>query len=92
VELELELVAEKPTEAVDQDHIERRRPGGRRVDHALELRHLCTTNEVPCGRLINALRGSIVDGNGIGLAAAHFQSFSNACFPFTAQSARARSP
>ena len=37
VELELELVAEEAAEAVDQDHVERRRLGRRRVDHALEL-------------------------------------------------------
>ena len=38
VELELELVAEEAAEAVDQDHVEHRRLGGRRVDHALEFR------------------------------------------------------
>jgi len=38
IELELELVAEEAAEAVDQDHVERRRLGCGRVDHALELR------------------------------------------------------
>ena len=38
VELELELVAKEAAEAVDQDHVERRRLGGCRVDHALEFR------------------------------------------------------
>ena len=38
VKLELKLVAEESTETVDQDHIERRRLGGCRVDHALEFR------------------------------------------------------
>jgi hypothetical protein len=37
VELQLELVAEEAAEAVDQDHVERRRLGGRRVNHALEF-------------------------------------------------------
>src|SRR6266481_1240098 len=38
VKLKLELVAEEAAEAVHHDHIERRRLGGRGVDHALELR------------------------------------------------------
>jgi hypothetical protein len=37
IKLKLELVAEEAAEAVHQDHIERRRLGRRRVDHALEL-------------------------------------------------------
>ena len=37
IELQLELVAEEAAEAVDDDHIERRRLGRGRVDHALEL-------------------------------------------------------
>src|SRR5262249_14607618 len=37
VELQLELIAEETAEAVDQDHIERRRLGRGRVDQALEL-------------------------------------------------------
>jgi hypothetical protein len=38
VKLELELVAEEAAKTVDQDHVERRRLGGRRIDHALEFR------------------------------------------------------
>ena len=37
VELKLELIAEEAAEAVDQDHVEGRRPGRGCVDHALEL-------------------------------------------------------
>ena len=37
VELELELVTEEAAKTVDQDHIERRRLGGGRVDHPLEF-------------------------------------------------------
>jgi hypothetical protein len=37
VELKLELVPEEAAEAVHQDHVERRRLGGRRIDHPLEL-------------------------------------------------------
>src|SRR5438445_13883557 len=37
VELKLELIAEEAAEAVDKDHVERRRLGTRRVDHAEEL-------------------------------------------------------
>jgi len=37
VELELELVAKEAAEAVEHDHVARRRLGRRRVDHALEF-------------------------------------------------------
>jgi hypothetical protein len=37
IELKPERVAEEAAEAVDQDHIKRRRLGRGRIDHALEL-------------------------------------------------------
>jgi len=69
IELELELIPEEAAETVDQDNIERRRPGRGRVDHALELRPAVVGGRYTrldiVGRDLPAARGAIA----LGLAA-----------------------
>ncbi|CCE12106.1 hypothetical protein BRAS3843_940010 [Bradyrhizobium sp. STM 3843] len=57
----------------------------------LHLIGCLTAAYAPFEKAANDTSSVVSDGNGIGLTAARFQSFSSACFPFVAQSARARS-